>query len=44
MADPVPYVGLVLLIMAWVMLMEAIRVIFISRPPASAVPKASALA
>lgn len=44
MADPVPYVGLVLLIMAWIMLIEAIRVIFISRPPAPALPEASALA
>jgi hypothetical protein len=44
MADPVPYVGLTLLLMALVMLFEAIRVIFFSNPTAPAMPTAKAVA
>lgn len=44
MADPVPYVGFTLLLMALVMLFEAIRVIFFSSPTAPAMPTAKAVA
>ena len=44
MADPVPYVGLTLLLMALVMLFEAIRVIFFTTPPVAPVPNAQGAA
>ncbi len=37
--DPVPYVGLTLLLLALVMMFEAIRVLFFSSPPSSASPQ-----
>jgi hypothetical protein len=43
LADPVPYIGLILLVLAVVMLLEAIRVLLFSSPAPPVTPSAKAV-